>query len=398
MPPLQSGTPSGASFQQVLRRQPELWDHFTRREEYDPVLLDRFQRFPYSASACRYVFEPVVSSALVEHGLAPEWPEDHEFGVCLTHDIDWVYTSSLARGRVAVTHLLRKDVAGCYRSIVEAVRAGKRWPLCNFERIMALEEEFGARSSFYFMVQDPEEEDYSYEIEDLHADLAAVRDRGCEVGLHGGYSCYRNFEELQRRKARLSQVIGAPVAGYRNHYLCFSVPDTWELLARAGFRYDTTFGYHDCVGFRNGMCHPFAPFDRTLDREIPIIEIPLIISDMALFTYMRLDLEGAWRRMRELIDRVAAVRGVVTILWHNGSVLGPELGLYRRVLQYCREKNAWMATCEDTARWWNDQHWPEMQGRIPLKASPNAAPATSDTAGGGLGAVDAGTAPFRLDR
>jgi peptidoglycan/xylan/chitin deacetylase (PgdA/CDA1 family) len=344
------------------------------------------------------VFQPVVSGALVEHGLAPVWPEDQEFCVCLTHDIDWVYTSGLARGRVAAAQLLRKDVAGCCRSVVQAVRTGKRWPLCNFERIMALEEEYGARSSFYFMVQDPEEEDYSYEIEDLHADLAAVRDRGCEIGLHGGFSCHRSFEELSRRKARLTKVIGAPVVGYRNHYLCFSVPDTWELLARAGFLYDTTFGYHDCVGFRNGMCHPFAPFDRTLDREIPITEIPLVISDMALFTYMRLDLEEAWRMARELIDRVAAVRGVVTILWHNGSVLGPEQGLYRKILEYCRGKNAWMATCDETARWWNDQQGPGTEECIPLTAPPNAAPGSSGTAGLGTGSVETGTAPFRSER
>ena len=244
---------------------------------------------------------------------------------------------------------------GFCHSAVRAVQLGKRWPLCNFERIMNIENEYGAQSSFYFLVEDPDEEDYSFEIEDLEVDMGQIRDRGGEVGLHGGFSCYHDYQQLLRRKTRLARVIGGPVVGYRNHYLCFSVPDTWELLARAGFHYDTTFGYHDCIGFRNGMCHPFIPFNRNVDREIPLFEIPLVISDMALLTYMRLDLETAWTRTRDLIDRVAEIGGVVTILWHNKSMRGDRLELYRKILQHCHEKDAWMTTCNEAVDWWKSE-------------------------------------------
>ena len=55
--------------------------------------------------------------------------------------------------------------------------------------------------------------------------------------------------------------------GYRNHYLRFKLPETWKYLADAGFEYDTTLGYSNALGYRNGMCHPFRPYDRSLVRR-----------------------------------------------------------------------------------------------------------------------------------
>lgn len=67
-----------------------------------------------------------------------------------------------------------------------------------------------------------------------------------------GTSLTTALKILKKKKRRLEEVLGKKVVGYRNHYLRFRVPDTWELLSKAGFKYDTTFGYSDCAGFRNG--------------------------------------------------------------------------------------------------------------------------------------------------
>jgi hypothetical protein len=38
----------------------------------------------------------------------------------------------------------------------------------------------------------------------------------------------------------LESVLEKEVVGFRNHFLRFRIPDTWELLSKAGFKYDTT--------------------------------------------------------------------------------------------------------------------------------------------------------------
>jgi peptidoglycan/xylan/chitin deacetylase (PgdA/CDA1 family) len=230
-------------------------------------------------------------------------------------------------------------------------------PYWNFKEIMQLEEKYGAKSSFYFLAIDRDIRRFRYNIEDLENELGFIVDKGWEVGLHGGYYAYNSLEEMEKEKRRLEKVLGKDVIGYRNHYLRFKVPDTWELLAKAGFKYDTTFGYEDIVGFRNGMCHPFEPFNLNSNKEINILEIPLIIMDGALFGSAK-SFEEAWETTRRLIDTVEKYKGVITLLWHsnnfNCAFRDKFIKLYEKILKYCYDKNAWMTSGNAIWRWWDE--------------------------------------------
>ena len=75
-----------------LRAHPELWDLYTRREEYENGYRDSLMRFPFYASRDRDVFRPLASERLVEDGNVFRYPDDRDFAICLTHDIDVVFT------------------------------------------------------------------------------------------------------------------------------------------------------------------------------------------------------------------------------------------------------------------------------------------------------------------
>jgi peptidoglycan/xylan/chitin deacetylase (PgdA/CDA1 family) len=187
---------------------------------------------------------------------------------------------------------------------------------------------------------------YTYDIVDMAPEVEEIIDRGWEVGLHGGFTTYLNEQEMREKKERLERVTSRTVLGYRNHYLCFRVPETWEYLSRVGIKYDSTLGYADCAGFRNGMCHPYNPFNRNTADEIDILEIPLTLMDGTLDnTYMRLGDAEKWDLIKMLIDSVAKCRGVFTLLWHNTFITGgANLRLYNKILQYASEKNAWITS------------------------------------------------------
>ncbi len=78
-----------------LKENEELWDLFTRKEEYSVTFRDAYERFPYYLSSHRNIFEPRVSKFLVENGLKPQYPDGKKFAVCLTHDIDAIYPDKL---------------------------------------------------------------------------------------------------------------------------------------------------------------------------------------------------------------------------------------------------------------------------------------------------------------
>jgi len=331
-----------------LQKDPEIWDLFTRKEEYQSTIRDRYDRFPHYASAYRKIFEPRVSKYLIEHGYHVEYPDGRPFAVCLTHDIDVLYETKVTKSIAALRQLRNAHFSGCMHSLAQM--RSKKLPWWNFSGIMALEERYGAKSSFYLMVQDPGDQDYVYDIEDCEAIIGELSDEGWEVGLHGGHTAYNDPVEIKAKKQRLEKVLNKNVVGYRNHYLRFRVPDTWEHLCSAGFQYDATFGYADCVGFRNGMCHPFKPYNLTTQHVIDILEIPLTIMDCTLDLYMKLDISKAWETTKLLIDTVERYHGIVTLLWHNYSCIGEQWKFYEKILKYCADKNAWMTSGEEIAK------------------------------------------------
>ncbi|MDN7023715.1 hypothetical protein FGU65_02185 [Methanoculleus sp. FWC-SCC1] len=337
---------------ELLRQDTDIWDIFTRKEEYDSGFRDGFGRFPHYLSSSGSPFEPSVSEYLHDRGYRIEYPDGHPFAVCLTHDIDTVYQPSIAKAYTALRSLKSGDLPGGLAGILQL--RSRKLPLCNFRDIMALEEQYGATSSFYFLALAPGDEDYAYDVRELEAEVGAIADAGWEVGLHGGHRAYCDLQQLQAEKKRLEAVLNRSVVGYRNHFLRFQVPKTWRCLAEAGFAYDTTFGYADCVGFRNGMCHPFRPYDRTAGREIEIVEIPLAVMDVTLDIYMRLDARRAWEITRRIIDAAERCRGVATILWHNTSLGDGQRRFYEKILKYSAEKGAWMTGGAEIARVWRN--------------------------------------------
>jgi len=333
---------------EYLQKDPEIWDLFTRKEEYQSTIRDGYDRFPYYASTSRKIFEPRVSKYLIEQGYHVEYPDDKPFAVCLTHDIDVLYETKVIKSIAALRQLHEADFSGCINYLAQM--RSKKLPWWNFSDIMTLEERYEAKSSFYFMVQDSGDQDYAYDIEDCESIIGELSDKGWEVGLHGGHTAYNNPVEMKAKKQRLEKILNKNIVGYRNHFLRFLVPDTWEHLCSAGFLYDTTFGYADCVGFRNGMCHPFKPYNLTTQHEIDILEIPLTIMDCTLDGYMKLEISKAWETTKQLIDTVERYRGVITLLWHNTYLTGEERKFYEKILRYCADKGAWMTSGEEIAR------------------------------------------------
>ena len=338
---------------EMLMQSGDLWDLFTRKDDYD---RDRAveNRSLYRMNGRGDIYVAPVSRFLCEHGLRWEYPEGHRFGVCLTHDIDDVYPPGKHMLLSAAWSAARLDPAGVARQFAWKMTGPQRSPYRNFREIMRMEQEYGAQSSFYFLGDGHDLRRFRYNVEEIGSDLGSIVDQGCEVGLHGGILSYDNLAAIMEEKRRVEQALGRPIHGHRSHYLSLKVPDTWELLARAGFGYDTTLGYNDRPGFRNGTCHPFRPYSRKTGQPIGIVEIPLTIMEESLFWDGR-SVPEAMDLCHRLIDHAAGCGGVVTLLWHNNAFGAafrePWKRMYVKLLRYCREKNAWMTSGENMWRW-----------------------------------------------
>lgn len=284
------------------------------------------------------------------------YPGGKTFAICLTHDVDEIYPTWIHNLLAAAYGFSRFDFQSIKRYLLWRYRGKNSSPFFNFRDIMELEAKHGAKSTFFFLTSGSDHIRFRYNVEDIESTISDIADSGWEIGLHGGYYTYNSYRMIQQEKIKLEEVLGKQILGYRNHYLRFQVPDTWELLAQAGFKYDTTFGFNDEVGFRNGLCHPFRPFNPARDQEIDILELPLNIMDCALMELAASE-KKAWEIALELIDTAAEHHGVLTLLWHNNSFHYPPRrgcqNLYEKILEYGAQKNAWMTSGEEIWRWWN---------------------------------------------
>jgi len=339
----------------ILREDEELWDLYTLKEEYSSRRLDQYGRTLYAHSSNQQVLEPRVSHHLVKNSPPLEYPDDHQSAVCLNHDVDEANPPFTHTILSSLTCLKERDFEGFIEQAFWRTHGKEKSPYWNFREIMDLEQKYDACSSFFLLATDADIRRFRYRVEDLKDELSLVLDRGWEVGLHGGYYAPDHPGEILREKARLEQVLSRRVTGYRNHFLRFTIPDSWENLAKAGFLYDTTLSYPDMVGFRNGMCHPFLPYNLHTDREVNILEFPLTIMDSTLFTLAR-SYEEAGDLAMQLVDTVASCQGVLTLNWHSEDFNCPFrsswIRMYEKILKYCHEKNGWMSSGEDIRRWW----------------------------------------------
>jgi peptidoglycan/xylan/chitin deacetylase (PgdA/CDA1 family) len=326
--------------------------HLARVEELD-FPPDEHDRFSSMFSSLEFLEVP-LESLRRRLGLDPWRPAGARFAVALTHDVDspWRWTPIGFRGAAArlksdVLHLrLRRaarEATGLAAVPVHRVRGTD--PNWHFEEIVAEERRRGAMGSTFFVLAghaDPHDGAAPDTYDELRPRLVeTLLDNGAEIGLHGSYRAADDPARLQREKAILEALAGT-VSGHRYHYLRVDPHRNLSPLASLGFRYDTTLGFPDYIGFRAGIAHPFRPWDFDRDEPLDLLEIPLAAMDATLERYMRLSPRRAERKLMQLLDWAAENGGAFAILWHpdrfDPLTSGGWDRLYSRVLEGVQER------------------------------------------------------------
>jgi len=314
--------------------------------------------------------------------LEPLWPERRPFVMCLTHDVDLLSlhltpAQALRRARVSLTkspgdrggRLARLERFG--RAVAKPLFGGVRSAPSTAQTIdcaLALEREYGVPASYFFTVYPPARRsryDCLYRMSDrctFQGEVVRVGDvvralfaEGFDVGLHGSYGTATDWEGLASEKRVLEAALGADVTTTRQHFLHWDIRRTPSVQARAGLTADSTAGFNRNVGLRFGTSLPFFWFDVEAQQRGDVLEVPLVVQEGALFASnsLELDASAAVAVVKDLIDKIAAVHGVVTLLFHPDSFIDEVyISLYRWCIEYGLQRGAWFASVRDIDRWW----------------------------------------------
>jgi peptidoglycan/xylan/chitin deacetylase (PgdA/CDA1 family) len=327
--------------------------HLARIEEVGAP-RDPHGRF-FASSSRLDPLDPPLERLRRELGLPAPQYRGAKFAVALTHDVDvpWRWTRIGMHGAAARLkgHVLARragpalhEAHGLARVPLHKLRGSD--PNWRFAEIVAEESAHGARSTFFVMAGHGHRADgaapESYDR--LRPRLVeTLVETGAEVGLHGSYLAAEDLERLARERALLAQLDG-PLVGQRYHYLRVDPHRNLVPLVDVGFRYDTSLGFPDALGFRAGIAHPFRPWDLQRNRPADLVEVPLAVMDATLAEerYEGLSAEAAKPRIFSLLDWAAENGGGFSILWHPERFDAPSSRgwdrLYFDVIDAVRER------------------------------------------------------------
>jgi hypothetical protein len=314
----------------------------SRVEETICATLDEHGRFLSSASVAvdhDFLERPILD----EHGLAfqqavsavlPRWqPQPRLFQLKLSHDIDDVGIPFGFRTAVAHTLKRHKPAATC-RDLVSSLTTVEPAELFEVRKLASISGSRCLHSAFYWKASAPGPRDSGYDPKHpkIQQAIRFLKENGCELGVHPGYETLNNPARLAEEVARLRDAAGVQVLGGRQHYLRWN-PNTWRDWEACGLHYDSSVGFVERFGFRAGTALPYRPWCFKGNRELNLIEVPLLLMDCTPVKYLRLSRQAAFERIQALIQRMKWYGGVFTLLWHNTPLLDPDYaGWYESLL------------------------------------------------------------------
>jgi len=360
----------------------KIWNNLTDKKK-------EIIAIPFADYYCDFLFSCLLRAQ--KNNKAPLvyksfWPEGKCCAVCLTHDVDEV--KKTYQWITYPLRLIARDKPGNlkpqFRSLIRKIKGNE--PYWTFDEILRVEGSREVKSSLYFLketgkVRISDRKTWRhfgrrYNFNDTHVRelLRNLNSRGWEVGLHGSFYSYLDKEKLRSEKEALEHSLGTSVTGGRQHNLNLKIPETWLIQESVGLLYDTTLGFNDSLGFRWGISFPFRPFFPKENRILDVLQIPLTIEDLPYFRSPQ-----RFNQFIKIFKNVGHIHGVLTLLWHQSVFNENEFpgweSEYIKILDYCKEHNAWIGSGRQIHNWWTRREkiiidWEYSHGMLKIVPDP----------------------------
>jgi hypothetical protein len=268
-----------------------------------------------------------VLKTIIEKQTGNKMSFELEYNVAVSHDIDEIFQlfplNNLIR-TIAADIVYRRSLVLAFRSFIVFIRSifnKKNDPFYTFDYLMDVSDRHNLLSEFYFIPGKKGETDYRYAIKSkrLKTIISSILTRGHIVGIHPSYTTFKNAQQLSLEVKRLNEVSGQKTSCGRQHFLRFSVPETWQAWESLGLKKDSSVGFIDHVGFKTGICYKHKVFDIFQRRTLGLINHPLTVMEVAL-KRDEISPEKFKDEVVKLAKTTAQYNGDFMLLWHNNNL------------------------------------------------------------------------------
>lgn len=305
----------------------------SRYEEYLPHSIDQYGRYSHTNSIAYkegFLKQPLVNLWLKKLSQKLQrftqdsrlTAHDSRFTFIPTYDIDEAFSY--------LHKPLWKNVLGFYRDLLQGkfeqviergnVYSGKKKdPYDTFDWIHRLHEKCGLQPIYFLLtilkrgVYDKNLSAHSKALQQLYRGLAVKN----TIGLHPSWQSGTEERLLEEEKSFLQKIIQQPVIISRQHYLRFTLPDTYRRLLAAGMTDDYSMAYGGVNGFRASYCLPFYWYDLAQEITTTLRIHPFCFMEASSYFNQGYTAEQAAEEIQYYHDIVKEVNGEFITLFHN---------------------------------------------------------------------------------
>jgi glycosyltransferase involved in cell wall biosynthesis len=146
-----------------------------------------------------------------------------------------------------------------------------------------------------------------------------------QIGLHPSYYSSENKEQLEKEVKRFQYHFGSKPRFSRQHFLKFTVQETYPFLEEAGIEADCSMGYGTHMGFRASTAYPFVWFNLNLNKISTLKIFPVAWMDVQLSPTHNAhpsDFPQQLKRIKNIWNNLQLTGCEMYQIWHNHTVSG----------------------------------------------------------------------------
>jgi hypothetical protein len=246
----------------------------------------------------------------------------NEFLFIPTYDIDiaWSYNN---KGFFRNTGGLLKDMfAGRWTKLTERskVLSGKQKdPFDTYDWMDTLHESHNLKPYYFFPVAEKKSKydknisPYNFE----YRDLIKKSSHKYKIGIHPSWQSGDDKTLTGTEKKLLGRITGETIENSRQHFIRFTLPETYRQLIRNEIKNEFSMGYGSINGFRASVASPFYWYDLEKEEITQLLVYPFCFMDANSFFEQKLTPKQALVEIKDYYNSIKSVNGTMITIWHN---------------------------------------------------------------------------------
>ena len=303
----------------------------SRYEEYLPHEKDLYGRFAHENSLAyreEFLNLPLINIWMIDFAekLREKSPpgslrsivnfQARTFRFQPTYDIDIAY-SYKHKG-------LLRNTGGFFKTPslerIKVLAGGLKDPFDCYEWLDDLHREYHLNPIYFFLVAEKNGE-FDKNIlphEEAIRELVKKHSSLYEIGIHPSWQSNTKESVLKKEIECLTEISGIKyITVSRQHYIKFTLPGTFRILAEAGIHDEYSMGYGSINGFRASVASSFYWYDLEKEVQTSLRIHPFCFMDANSYYEQKQNAAQAFEELMHYYTVCKTVNGTLTSIWHN---------------------------------------------------------------------------------